>query len=576
MSRALVIRLLATLIGLGCYITLIVHPRSGVPPFDVQSTGAHYVVIQPNPHYTMPPGLRAGERVDLRAQDFAARTVLFLGHAPVGTDFSIVVPAGKTTRTVTARVMARHEPAGAHVFDALTMTLLLALGLVTLWWGRDWLAWGLSLFALGVVLNGFLELPFATAAMLPTFVLDVMLTAPIIALGLYLAALALVRESLSRRIRVGFHALFALAVAGSSILETLVFVSAIVFADLKLSGTSLQYASLVLFLFSLAIPIAAILVGYRGASAERRLRIRWVLWSLVLFIGSVYWANLGRPTSAWLMALWWLTIMVPLAALLYAVLRHRVVVLSFVINRAIAFSLSAGLVIGLFALLQTIIEKSALNQRAGLFLTVVVSVAMGIGFDVVRGRINRFIELVFFRSQYRAAAALERFAAQCHFVESESELLDQTVDETMESISARGVALYERANEGYRLLRNRGPQAFPAAVKLDDRAFVALRAEHREQDLVGLHSTLGADGYVFPMTVRGTLLGALVCGARTEHYTPAERSLLARLAHEVGTALTALRARENENIVEALATGQSGIDALRARALGLYRDRVPS
>lgn len=576
MSRVLLIRLLATLIGLGCYFMLVFHPPSGELPFNVEPAGTHYLLVQPAPDYKMPAGLNAGERIDLRNQDFAARTLLVMGRGPAGKRFSIVMPPGHATRTVQATLMARHEPAGARAFGAVSITMLLVLGLVTLWWGRDWLAWGLSLFAFATVANNFLYVAFATTALLPLLVLNMLAVSPLIFIGLYLTALALVRNSLAHRVRLAFGTLLAITVLGSSWIDTASNIASIVFGNLSLSTTPVQTASIVLFLLSFAVPIVAIMAGYRGASAERRLRIRWMLWSLVLFAGAVSWKNLAPATTAfWIIALWWLAILVSLGALLYAVLRHRVVVLSFVINRAIAFSLSAGLVIGLFALLQTVIEKSALNQQAGLFLTVVVSVAMGIGFDVVRGRINRFIELVFFRAQYRAAAALERFAAQCHFIESESELLDQTVDETMGSVGALGVALYERAVEGYRLLRSRGTQSFPETAKLDDRAFVALRAEHREQDLVGLHSAVGADGYVFPMTVRGTLLGALVCGNRTEHYTPAERALLARLSHEVGTALTALRARENETIVTALATGTTAVEALRTQALTLYKDRVP-
>lgn len=73
------------------------------------------------------------------------------------------------------------------------------------------------------------------------------------------------------------------------------------------------------------------------------------------------------------------------------------------------------------------------------------------------------------------------------------------------------------------------------------------------------------------MTVSGPVHGALVYGSRTEHYTPAERRLLVRLAHEVAGALTALRARQNELIVEALATGETPVDTLRTRALTLLR-----
>ena len=576
MSRLLMIRLLATLVALGCYAALVCYPNDGVLPFDIQPAGTRHIAVQPNPLYAMPAGLHAGERIDLRAQDFAVRTLLVLGHGPDSARFSIVVPAARNTRTVTMTLAARHQSLGSRVAGTLTLTILLALGLVTLWWGRDWIAWGLSLFALGTIASNFLRLSFPAISQLPLLLFNVLIVSPLIFVGLYLTVLALVRDSLARRARLISGALFAVAIIGSSWLDAAANVASIVFGNLDLSTALVREVSITLFVLLFVLPLATILAGYRHAADARRLRIRWILWSLVLFAGAIIWKNLGGPaTAVWVMGVWWLALLVSLGALLYAVLHHRVVVLSFVINRAIAFSLSAGLIIGLFALLQTVIENTALSRQAGLFLTVIVSVALGVGFDVVRRRINRYIELVFFRAQYRAAAALERFAAQCHFIESESELLDQTVDETISNTGAQGVALYERASEGYRLLRNRGAQTFPLTVKLDDRAFVALRAEQGEQDLVDLHSNLGPEGYVFPMKVRGTVLGALVCGSRTEHYTPAERRLLGHLAHEVAGALTALRAHQNELIVEALATAETPIDTLRTRALTLFQNRIP-
>lgn len=575
MSRLLVLRLLATLIGVGCYATLVLYPSNGVLPFDSQSAGTHHIVVKPTRRHAMPAGLHAGERIDLRDQSFAARTLLVMGHGPVGAHFTIVIPKPRETRIITTMIATQNESLGSRLAGILSLTLLLALCLVTLWWGRDWIAWGLSIFALATITGNFLTLSFSAATLLPLMVFNMLLVSPLVFFGLYLTVRALVRDSLGHRARLAFGVVLVFAIVGSSWLDAASIATAIGFGNLGLQTALMRIVSIALFLLSFMVPVAMILAGYRHATAERRLRIRWILWSLVLFAGAITWKTLGGPLSAvWIMALWWLALLVSLGALLYAVLHHRVVVLSFVINRAIAFSLSAGLIVGLFALLQTVIENTALSRQAGLFLTVIVSVALGVGFDVLRGRINRYIELIFFRAQYRAAAALERFAMQCHFIESENELLDQTVDETASNTGAQGVALYERSTGGYRLLRSRGDQTFPLTVKFDDRAFVALRAEPREQDLADLRSDLGANGYVFPMTVRGAVLGALVCGTRTEHYTPAERHLLARLTHEVGGALTALRARQNELIVDALVAGDTPLDALRTRALALFKSRA--
>ncbi|MGH8402271.1 MAG: hypothetical protein ACRESO_02530, partial [Gammaproteobacteria bacterium] len=117
--------------------------------------------------------------------------------------------------------------------------------------------------------------------------------------------------------------------------------------------------------------------------------------------------------------------------------------------------------------------------------------------------------------------------------------------------------------ESYICVRRDSEIAYPDQVDVDDDAFVAARGDLKEVDLSNLHSSLGTDGYVFPMTALGDLQGVLVCANRPgEHYAANERKLLSYVAHEVGLALHALRVRETINkleqkakLVDALATG---------------------
>lgn len=116
---------------------------------------------------------------------------------------------------------------------------------------------------------------------------------------------------------------------------------------------------------------------------------------------------------------------------------------------------------------------------------------------------------------------------------------------------------------------HRGEAIYPERIDVDDRAFVAMRADREQIDLADVSSALGNEGYAFPMAVRGVLGGALVCGPRTEEYTGDERKLLAELAHQVGSALHALRARDHEALVRELASGALGFAAARDRARDL-------
>jgi GAF domain-containing protein len=106
----------------------------------------------------------------------------------------------------------------------------------------------------------------------------------------------------------------------------------------------------------------------------------------------------------------------------------------------------------------------------------------------------------------------------------------------------------------------------------DDRATVALRAERHDFDLEDIGGSLGSDGLILPMIVRGELLGATVVANRPgEHYPADERELLRHVVHEVGALLHALHARANAQLIAELAAGRLSPDAASERARALAR-----
>ncbi|MHB1897812.1 MAG: GAF domain-containing protein [Metallibacterium sp.] len=261
---------------------------------------------------------------------------------------------------------------------------------------------------------------------------------------------------------------------------------------------------------------------------------------------------------------------IAMAGFLYAVLRHRVVDVSFVLNRALVYAATTSLVLGLFALLESLIERTTLGHDASLLLELAVPLGLGAALSTVHRRIEAVVERFFFRHQYRAEIALRRFAQECAFVTQPENLFDLTVDQIARHAGAPRVALYERTAEAYVCIRQQGEPALPEQVTTDDLAFVGLRARNAELDLDDTQSQLGRDGYAFPLMLRGTLLGALVVGQRPgEHYAADERELLFHVAHEVGAALFALRARESQAFVRALAQGILKPEDAREQAIKL-------
>ncbi|MDE1898395.1 MAG: GAF domain-containing protein, partial [Xanthomonadaceae bacterium] len=252
------------------------------------------------------------------------------------------------------------------------------------------------------------------------------------------------------------------------------------------------------------------------------------------------------------------------------VLRHRVVDVSFVLNRALVYAATTSLVLGLFALLESLIERTTLGHGASLALEFAVPLALGAALSTVHRRIDAVVERFFFRRQYRAEAALHRFARECAYITQPENLFELTVDQIARHAGAPRVALYERTSDAYVCIRQHGEPALPAQVAVDDLAFVGLRARNAELDLDDIQSQLGRGGYAFPLMLRGILLGALIVGQRPgEHYAADERELLFHVAHEVGASLFALRARESQAFVRALAQGTLKPEDARAQAIRL-------
>jgi hypothetical protein len=252
--------------------------------------------------------------------------------------------------------------------------------------------------------------------------------------------------------------------------------------------------------------------------------------------------------------------------MLYAVLRHRVVDVTVVLNRALVYAATTSLVLGLFALLESLIEHTALGHGTSLLLELAVPLALGAGLSTVHRRIEAMVERFIFRHQYRMEAALRRFAEDCAFITQPQKLFELGVEQIARHTGAPFVALYERGTEGYACRRQRGERALPETVAADDLAFVALRARNAALDLHDSPSALGTDGYAFPLMLRGNLLGALVVGERPgERYAADERALLFHVAHEIGAALFALRAQESEALAQESKTQAQAAEA-RARA----------
>jgi K+-sensing histidine kinase KdpD len=309
------------------------------------------------------------------------------------------------------------------------------------------------------------------------------------------------------------------------------------------------------------IPSSVLLFSYRRCDPVNKARIRWILFSLlglvIAYILSITAGRLDVPFEVLNLVGTVLTA-ATFVGFAYAVLKHRLVSLQFVLNRALVYGLITSLVVGVFAAMLSFLEHETLNTETNRSLALLVPLILGMGLNTLKRNVDEYINKIFFRHRHKAEASLAQFARTCAYVENPDTLLDLTADELFRHGTPQSLAIYltEPGKAGAKLVRQRGNGSYTAHLNIDDLGLLRLRAGDLEVDLHGVASGLGAEGNVYALTVRGQVLGLIVLGARpAEAYTQEERRLFALVAHQVAVALHALRLEEEHRLLKELAEG---------------------
>ena len=511
-------------------------------PFFIQLLDAHTALIGPARGIPFPNDLRPGDLIDLAMQPRPTRVAidspLNLAGLPPRSTYSFVVRRGRTRVTVQV-TSARGSLEGAWA-ALCTDGLIGIIGLLAVWRGRDRAAAGLALWAaafLTAIAISFIP----SDGLWPVLVMwSFYLLARV---GFYVMAESMVTGLLHPRARAWWRAGFLVLLAVAAIralIGPIVFVTTS-WAELLRPAYGLIVSATYL------PPIMLLLVSYQYAETAQRLRLRWMLASSALFIAAIVLNNTPLLGSSISLAISFSLSAVAGVGFLYTILRHRVVDFTVILNRTLVYAATTSLVLGFFALFESLVERSALGHDASLVMELAVPLGLGVSLSTVHRRIDSLVDRLVFRRQYREEVALRRFARECAFVTQPESLLDLAVDQIALHAGVPWIAMYEYTPDGYSRVRQLGTQDLPPQVAADDLALVKLRAHDPEVNLHEAPSTIGRDGYAFPLRVRGHLLGVLVVGSRPgEHSVAEERELLAHVAHEVGAALFALRAESSE------------------------------
>ena len=533
--------------------------------------------LEPLPGMAMPVGLKAGDKMDLAIQPQATRiaieistlsTTLGQSLAVDGSyDFIVERESGPVTVPVRAINVSQVPSFAPSVWFVFTIDLVTGVfALLTLWRGRDRAAAGLALWTICLVTSGSTLLPLDGLPGLAITLLGGVLTL-LARVGFYVMADAIAKPILSPRARTGWLVLF-LGVLGAGSVVTAVG-GPLLYAFLGW-GFGITPGAGIIFTASYLVPVLMLFTCYQRASLAQRLRLRWMLWSSVAYTAGIFTSNTPVVSVLFSLTFTDATQLLGIAGMLYAVLRHRVMDVSVVIDKTLVYGATTSLVVGIIAAMNSLALRATLGEGAGLLLQVVVPLALGIVLGKLRSYMDRVVEQVFFRTKYLADRALRTFGKQCGHITDMHNLLDGAVSEMRKHTRSPSVAMYEAGTAGYARLRLAGEPTYPEKIGVDDAALVAVRAEMKPVDLMDMESTFGKDGCVFPIDVLGHLRGVVVCANRPgEHFGKDEKELLAEVVRDVGAAWRILKSRENEAFVMAVAQGIIKTTAVRKRAKAL-------
>jgi hypothetical protein len=332
---------------------------------------------------------------------------------------------------------------------------------------------------------------------------------------------------------------------------------------------------------SVVAAIVCSVLAMAASRGEERQRSVWALVPLALLFGSHMITSivLGKQITYDALLFWialrnFFLFVAPIG-LTYAALGRRLLDVGFVLNRALIFGLVSVIIVGVFVLVEWAASEwiVSTNHAAGTVFSMVVALALGLSMRFIHRQVDRFVDRVFFWKRHEDEAELRRFAREASYITDRDTLVQRTIGEVREHANAATVSLLVSNGNGRYVSADKS--GYDTSVSENDRALVALRTWHKRVDLDTL-DTVVAGEYAYPMISRGQLVGALVCGPKTDgdSYAPDELNALSELAHGVGTALHLLEDRRQDDshlVIERLDKLDRRIDQI----MGARSNREP-
>jgi hypothetical protein len=295
---------------------------------------------------------------------------------------------------------------------------------------------------------------------------------------------------------------------------------------------------------------------YAHATPQVRQRFGFLIIGLVVsFVAYALYFVPGIPSAVAQVGGFAVVIM-PISVI-YAVLRHRVLDVNFVLNRALVYAILSVFVIAFVSLLDWGAGHLIAEGRFATGIELLATIAVGFLLDRINRSVQNVVEAVFFRERRAAEEYLRQAAKALPYATEESAVTDGLVQVPADALQLSAAALYRRSNDGERFEGIATSADTAVAPPGFDRNHLLVRMLESGEQRVWLDRLRGyldreqAKYYVLavPITVRHELVSFALYGAHRNgaQLDPEEVELLDELAREASRAydhIEAVRLRE--------------------------------
>jgi hypothetical protein len=198
------------------------------------------------------------------------------------------------------------------------------------------------------------------------------------------------------------------------------------------------------------LPLVATYVQSRDAAKQR---VRWLVVAfgtyLVLFLINNVLQNWVPSTPNWIITLLYFSQVIIPITVAYAVIKHRVIDVSFVISRTIVLTILTSFVVIIFALIDFIFVHKLEQTGLGIISGIAAATAVAFTSRAMHNRVDIWVDRSFFKRRYAAEQKLKQVAEELPQTRTPDEFASRLVRDPQEALKLASAALFQYSDGAF-------------------------------------------------------------------------------------------------------------------------------